>query len=221
MHLTGGRGLGRRSKPHTHLLQPARVLLPASGLCQRASSREIDPSVGKDKAQLIPASLSCTHCAVVRHRHITMIYRISCWSPATSWLRSQRSWHGPQSQRLRCSMATFPSPCYLPCSSSPKALLVFTHPPFGAAPRADKAALAARAKARAGGFTSTTIITPQGACQLLCSVVIKTFTLEIQGGFPSVSALLCVGRSLIHVSVLQPSHDRRVGWSEIRDVVTH
>ena len=26
--------------------------------------------------------------------------------------------------------------------------------------------------------------------------------------------LLCVGRSLIHGSVLQPSHDRWVGWSE-------
>lgn len=84
-----------------------------------------------------------------------------------------------------------------------------------------KAALMASVKASAGGFTSTTIITPLGACQLLCSVVIKTFTLEIQGGFPSVSALLCVGRSFIQVSVLQPSHDRWVGWSEIQDVVTH
>ena len=79
----------------------------------------------------------------------------------------------------------------------------------------------AHSTASGGGFTFTTIITPQGACQLLCSVVIKTSTLKIQGIFPSVSALLCVGRSLIHGSVLQPSHDRWVGWSEIRDLVTH
>lgn len=75
--------------------------------------------------------------------------------------------------------------------------------------------------ASGGGFTFTTIITPQGACQLLCSVVIKTSTLKIRGVFPSVPALLCVGRSLIHGSVLQPSHDRWVGWSEIQDSVTH
>lgn len=98
---------------------------------------------------------------------------------------------------------------------------VCRHAPFGAAPCAAKAALAARAKASGGGFTFTTIITPQGACQLLCSVVIKTSTLKIQGGFPSVSALLRVGRSLIHGSVLQPSHDRWVGWSETQDAVTH
>lgn len=101
------------------------------------------------------------------------------------------------------------------------AVLCADVPPFGAAPCAAKAALAARAKASGGGFTFTTIITPQGACQLLCSVVIKTSTLKIQGGFPSVSALLCVGRSLIHGSVLQPSHDRWVGWSETQDAVTH
>lgn len=98
---------------------------------------------------------------------------------------------------------------------------VCRHAPFGAAPCAAKAALAARVKASGGGFTFTTIITPQGACQLLCSVVIKTSTLKIQGGFPSVSALLHVGRSLIHGSVLQPSHDRWVGWSETQDAVTH
>lgn len=119
---------------------------PAASLCTAAasglvsitalpSSREMDPSVGKDKAHLIPTSLPCTHCAVVRHRHITMIYRISCWSPATSWLHSQRSSHGLlERQRLQCSVATFPCPCELPCSSSPKAPIVFTHPPFGAAP---------------------------------------------------------------------------------------
>lgn len=84
-----------------------------------------------------------------------------------------------------------------------------------------KQCFAAHPMASGGGFTFTTIITPQGACQLLCSVVIKTSTLKIQGVFPSVSALLCVGRSLIHDSVLQPSHDRWVGWSEIQNSVTH
>lgn len=84
-----------------------------------------------------------------------------------------------------------------------------------------KQCFTAHSAASGGGFTFTTIITPQGACQLLCSVVIKTSTLKIQGVFPSVSALLCVGRSLIHGSVLQPSHDRWVGWSEIQDLVTH
>lgn len=84
-----------------------------------------------------------------------------------------------------------------------------------------KQCFAAYPKASGGGFTFTTIITLQGACQLLCSVVIKTSTLKIQGVFPSVSALFCVGRSLIHGSVLQPSHDRWVGWSEIQDSVTH
>lgn len=84
-----------------------------------------------------------------------------------------------------------------------------------------KQCFAAQSMASSGGFTFTTIITPQGTCQLLCSMVIKTSTLKIQGVFPSVPALLCVGRSLIHGSVLQPSHDRWVGWSEIRDLVTH
>lgn len=79
----------------------------------------------------------------------------------------------------------------------------------------------AHAKASGGGFPFTTIITPQGACHLLCSEVIKTSTLKTGGVFPSVSALHCVGRSLIHGSVLQPSHDRWVGWSEIQDLVTH
>lgn len=84
-----------------------------------------------------------------------------------------------------------------------------------------KQCFAAHSMASSGGFTFTKIITPQGTCQLLCSMVIKTSTLKIQGVFPSVSALLCVGRSLIHGSVLQPSHDRWVGWSEIQDLVTH
>lgn len=72
-----------------------------------------------------------------------------------------------------------------------------------------------------GGFAFTTVITSQGACQLWCSVVIKTSTLKTQGVFSAGSAPLCVGRSLIHGSVLQPSHDRWVGWSEIQDSVTH
>lgn len=80
---------------------------------------------------------------------------------------------------------------------------------------------AAPSMASGGSLTFTTIITPQGTCQLLCSVVIKTSTLKIQGVFPSVPALLCVGRLLIHGSILQPSHDRWVGWSEIQDLVTH
>lgn len=62
----------------------------------------------KDKAQLISTSPSCTHCAVVRHRRITMIYRIFLWSPATFWLGSQRSLHALQRQRLQRSVAAFP-----------------------------------------------------------------------------------------------------------------
>lgn len=151
-----------------------------------------------------------------------MIYRISGWSPATSWLHSQRSWHDLQRQRLQCSVATFPFPHQLPCVPLPQRHSLCVHIPLLKLLLVQtKAVFTARAKASAGGFTSTTIITPLGTCQLLCSVVIKTSALEIQGGFPSVSALLCVGRSLIHVSVLQQSHDRWVGWSEIQDVVTH
>lgn len=98
-----------RSSPAASLCTAARIRAREHHHSQRASSREIDHSLGKDKAQLISTSLSCTHCAVVRHRHITMIYRISCWSPATSWLHSQRSSHGLRRQRLQCSVAT--SPC--------------------------------------------------------------------------------------------------------------
>lgn len=92
---------------------------------------------------------------------------------------------------------------------------VQTSIPWGSAPCADRAA---RVEA---GLTFTTIITPQGACQSLCSAVIKTSTLGRQGGFPSVAALLRVGRSLIHGSVLQPSHDRWVSCRETQDMVTH
>lgn len=86
----------------------------------------------KDKDQLISTPLPCTQRAVVRHGHITMIYRSSRWSPATAW---------PGSRRSSSPAEAAAAPPQLPLSPSDPTFLLprlirSGHPLFRAASRA-------------------------------------------------------------------------------------
>lgn len=188
----------------------------ASLCCPRASSRDTDqgsPSrEGQSSADPSVPSLH-TLCSCKTRAHSSDLQDL-CWSPATAWLPSQRSPAETEPSMLRGHSSLSPlSPVFL----LPKSTPCVQNLPFGAAPCAAKAALAARVK----GFY---FHNNNYSTRSLSVIVLRgnqNLHFGNRGGFPSAPAPLCGGRSLIHGSVLQPSHDRWVGCSEIGDVVTH
>ena len=77
-----------------------------------------------------------------------------------------------------------------------------------------KQCFAAHSTASGGGFTFTTIITPQVACQLLCFMVIKTSTLKNTGRIPVCFCSAWEDHSFMALSCSQVMTD---GWVGVKN----